>query len=519
MTTETLSAGDFSVDVETRTVRGLLLPWGEASRLSASQTEPIAFERGTVRVPADLSPLSVNRHHNRHDPVASFSSVEDTEAGLVAEFSVSRNPEGDEFLAEYASGKLRKLSGEFRDIVRDGAKGLAAVLTGAAFVTEGAFASAALFALGDIEEASEAPDSPAPLSPDEDGDIAVSATETPSSVSVTAEDTTTRFIPEPESEESAVTSAIPETMVASATTPEAPTFRQTMTMLASAVAGETPSNTLLAALNDVKFDSTGGANNDMNRPQWLGELWAGKSFERKVVPLFNHADLTAIEVQGYRWVVKPEMAAWAGNKAAVPSNTPTTETIKKKAQRLAGGHDISREYVDFPNADFWTSYYQAMTESYARLSDAAVLTDILASSTAVTRGTVPTNVSPGLASIVDGATAILDTAVPSFAIVAKDVYRDLMLTRQDNTLAFLNAALGLEEGSIESFKVIPHAGIAAGKVLVGNSSAATVYELPGVPVKTESLDQIRGGIDSALFGYYASLVHNPKALALVSPGV
>lgn len=515
--TELLNAGDFSVDVEARTVRGLLLPWGEASRLSASKTEPIAFERGTVRVPADLSPLSVNRHHNRHDPVASFASVEDTEAGLVAEFSISRNPEGDEFLAEYASGKLRKLSGEFRDIVRDGAKGLAAVLTGAAFVTEGAFASAALFALDD-EAPAETP-APEALTPDEDGDLAVDATATPSSVSVTAEDTTTKFTPAPEESESDVTSAIPTTMVASATSPEAPNFRQTMTMLASAVTGEAPSNTLLAALNDVKFDSTGGVNNDMNRPQWLGELWAGKAFERKIVPLFAHADLTAIEVQGYRWVVKPEMAAWAGNKAAVPSNTPTTETVRKKAQRLAGGHDIAREYLDFPNADFWSSYYSAMTESYARLSDAAVLTDILASSTAVTRGTVPTNVSAGLASIVDGATAILDTAVPSFAIVAKDVYRDLMLTRQDNTLAFLNAALGLEEGSIESFKVIPHAGITAGKVLVGNSSAATVYELPGVPIKTEALDQIKGGVDAALFGYYASLVHNPKALALVSPGV
>jgi hypothetical protein len=120
-------------------------------------------------------------------------------------------------------------------------------------------------------------------------------------------------------------------------------------------------------------------------------------------------------------------------------------------------------------------------------------------------------------SIVDGAIAVLPTGVPSFAVVAPDVFRSLLLTKTDDKLAYLNTSIGLEAGTIDSFKVVPHPGIAAGKALVGVSAAATQYELPGSPIRTEALDQIKGGIDEALFGYAATGINRPAGLALVTP--
>jgi hypothetical protein len=233
--------------------------------------------------------------------------------------------------------------------------------------------------------------------------------------------------------------------------------------------------------------------------------------------------LTSDTVKAWRWKTKPEVAKYAGNKTDVPTGPVETEPYDVPAQPFAGAHDVDRRYRDFNVTEFWDGYFTAMTESYAKQSDLYVPDELFntanAALTAVAGDTVPAGISPVLAKIVDGALAVLDEDLPSFAVVSKADWRALMLVREQDNLAFLNAQLGLEEGSIESFRVIPspHAGLAGGKVLVGCKSAATAYELPGSPIRIEGLDVARGGIDPGLFGYTALAVHNPAALALVSP--
>jgi hypothetical protein len=136
-----------------------------------------------------------------------------------------------------------------------------------------------------------------------------------------------------------------------------------------------------------------------------------------------------------------------------------TEPYDVEAQPFAGAHDVDRRYRDFSVPEFWDGYFTAMTESYAKQSDLYVADTLFApanaSTTAVVGGAVPANVSAVLARIVDGALAILDEDLPSFALVDKASYRELLLTRDQDQLAFLNASLGLEEGTIESFRVVP----------------------------------------------------------------
>jgi hypothetical protein len=545
MTNITIDAGTLTASVEERTVTGLLVPYGEECR---SNLGKFSVGPGVFSIPTDVpNTVGFNTEHEREASIGRGVTAKETDAGIVATFSIAATPEGDAALADIAAGKRKHLSAEVANVLIKDGRAVGGRLFGGALVATPAFPSATLLAaaadvlpedeeLTDEEKAAAASTEPAETEDkvvstfkDEQGVEHKKTTTTKTKV----EDgkttiTTTEVIEEPdapvETEEAPVANAIPNTLTAGAVKAE-PTLRQTMTMLASAVSGQAPSaaltsavngGTLQAALADVKFDAPGSPGIAMRQPAWLGELWDGKVFERKIVPLFGSAPLTAIEVQGYRWLVKPEMNTWLGNKSNVPSNSPTTESFKEVAQRYAGGHDIAREYVDFPSPDFWESYYRAMTESYARLSDSAVLTKALSSATTVTRGNVPAGVGSGWTSIVDGALAVLDEDVPTFAVVAKDVYRDLFLTRKDDVLEFLSASLGLEEGTLNSFKVVAHKDIPAGKVLVGNSAALTVHEFAGAPIRTEALDQIKGGIDAALFGYLAAVVHNSKALALVS---
>ncbi|PRY70202.1 hypothetical protein B0I08_101330 [Glaciihabitans tibetensis] len=537
MTDLIIEGGALFATVKDRTVRGVLMPWGQASRQSLT-TAPITFPRGTLKAPRDVSIVSANIEHDRFTPVARATSIEDTEAGLVAEFSVADTDEGDELLASIASGKLSKLSAEVKGIVRDGLFAVSAILTGAAFTSAGAFEGAGLFALAPDPDAPEAPaaDENAPLAPDADGDIAISATEIPATVTITADGSEpTIFTPPlpPEGEALMGAALVPGTTLEAPAAPAGTSLREVAQALAlfannddrsglQSLEARPDKDTALFALNDVKITTAGsvGATAGIPQPQWLGELWSGRTFERRVIPLLSQAALTSFTIKGFRWLVKPTMAAWAGDGAAVPTNTPTTEAYTATAVRYAGGHAVSREFRDFTVEGFWEAYFAAMTDSYASLTDSAALAALVAGATTVTAGAVPAGANSGLVSIIDGAMAVIPTAVPSFAIAAPDVYRSILLGKEIDRLAFLNTSLGLEAGTIDNFRVIPHAGVAAGKVLVGTSAAATSYELPGAaPIRTEALDQIRGQLDEALFGYAAVTINKASGLALVSPAV
>ncbi|WP_448072335.1 phage major capsid protein [Georgenia yuyongxinii] len=328
---------------------------------------------------------------------------------------------------------------------------------------------------------------------------------------------------EPEEEEATV----PENLTASATVPPgslaarktepAGVTKGDLFKLLATAHREGGERQMLAALSDIVPANTPGT----ELPQYVGELWNGKAYERKIIPLFNHADLTSFEVKGWRWVTKPTVAPYTGNKTDVPSGAVLTEAVTINAERIAGAHDIDRKYRDFNDEAFFAAYFAAMTESYAKVSDAQVLADVVAAAKAVAAGAVPSGVSKGMAAIVDGALAVLaatDTA-PSFALVATDLYRDVLLTRNDDTLGYLSAALGLEDGSLDSFRLIPSASVTAGKVLVGAKDAVTVHELGGgAPIRVEAQDIAKGGIDEGVFGYYAVNVHDADGLALVTTG-
>lgn len=503
-------------DVQARTLRGLLLPYGELSSPSVSNTAPVMFSKGTVEVPADPSALNANRLHSQFAPVARFTQIEDTDAGIVAHFAVAKTEDGDMLLAEAADpdeAKRPRLSAEIKGLVRDGANAVKAVLTGAAFVPQGAFASAALFSIA----ADEAADIETTIAAAVKAALAehIQTNDTPSEEPTQKEDIMT-----------ASAAVVPDGL----TPPVGPTTGLSVNSLFAALSNaRTNADALkdadklgeLFAISTIQHSgpSTVTIGADVQVPQALGELWKRRAFQRKFAPLFNQSSLTSMKARGWRWVdaKEPVVASYTGNTAEIPSNAVDTEEVTVDAQRIAGGHKLDRRYLDFGDQSIISSYFDHMTESYARVTDAAVLAAALAGSTALTSSVAPpTGVATGLSAIVDGALAVIDAEnTPAFAIVSSELWRAIVLTPHDSILGYLSASLGLEEGSTAGFRIMPGAA-GTGKVLVGAKEAMTVFELPGVPIRVEGIDPHHGAIDPALFGYYATLVNAAKGLQLVT---
>ncbi|MGV8973388.1 MAG: hypothetical protein ACOH10_13785 [Rhodoglobus sp.] len=535
MTTAQIRTDTLLADLNARTLSGLLVPFGVQGNTNLGK---FTVEAGSLTLPRDPSVVTLNSDHDRETPIGRATMLAEEADGIHVTFSFADTEEADAALLAHEAGTKSALSVEAKNIVIRAGKAISGFIFGAAHVTKGAFPGATLLAsdVGDVLLA----DSTEEVISTYTGDDGYTYKTTRTSEFKTEDNKTTEttvVVTETESDEDAkkeddvTVATVPDTLTAAATTAPATTIADIANALAlfagssdrsginrlMAEQADYQNTSLYAALSDIK---TGGVGANFIQPQWIGELWRGRSFERRIIPLLAQAALTSNKIKGFKWLVEPTMAAWAGDKANVPSNTPTTEAYELTALKYAGGHDIAREFYDFPNPEFWAAYFAAMTDSYAKLTDDAALTALLAGATPVTAGAVPAGVSSGLVSIVDGALAVLPTGAPSFAVVAPDVFRSIALTKENDKLAFLNTSLGLEEGTLTSFRVVPHTGIAAGKALVGVSAAATFYELPGAaPIRTEALDQIKGGIDEALFGYAVTGVNRPAGLALVTAGV
>lgn len=536
MTTVTIDAGTLTASKEDRTITGLLVPYGEECRSNLGR---FSFDAGAVTIPSDLGGMSLNVEHARENVVGHFSTALETPAGIVATFKVAATAAGDKALDDAAAGRRKHLSAEVAGVkIKDG-KGVAGSLFAAALVAAPAFPSATLLAAAvDTEDEAPAESSTPVTTTDKRTEVRTDENGVETKYTITTTTTvdgdtttikTTEVIeapdetPNPEDEEPTVaTATAPATLTATApgtSSKDSPLDSTALfSMISNAIKTQDP--TLMAALSDVKVSGAGAVGTNTAVPQYVGELWSGRGFARKVIPLLQSAPLTSFEIRGWRWGVKPEVAEWSGNKAAIPSNSPTTTPYTVGLTRFAGGWDLAREFSDFGQTEVLDSFVRAMIDSYAKKSDEKVLADLLAAATSLPVGTIPTGVGVGIAKIVRGGLRVIaNDATPSFALVAPDVFESVAFTRDNEGLKFLSMSLGLEEGSTEGFKVVPHTGLAAGSVLVGAKEAATTLELPSAPIRVSAIDIARGGLDEAVHGYIATKIDYPAGLQLVTNAV
>ncbi len=500
----TLHTASLRADLDKRTVTGLALPYGEAGRTNLGS---ITASRGHGVVLADR--VTGNLEHDGTKPVGRMVASEETDAGLVMTFSISRTSRGDDLLCEIDDELRTGMSVEIdQPVIRSGAL-VGGTLSAVAFCTKPAFASAqvqmAASDMGDMqtegspaEEQAETPAQEA-VEPDVaytiDDQGVVVITVTPP---VDEPDPTTPTTPDvpATATEGATTVTTPETasLAASAaggrSSDKIKSVREFVERLTAAqVMGD---RSLVASLADITQTGVGG---DTEAEQWLGELWSTVDYERVIVPLMSQDTLRSYKVKGWKWNTKPTVAAYSGDKNAVPSNSPSTTPTEVTAQRIAGAHDFDRKFVDFGDQEFLQSYLRAMTASYAKVSDRVALDFLRNNSTVVTPGSVPTDVSPAAAAIVDAALSVLtqSRAVPTFAVVSAVAWRSLALTKNVNDLAFIKSSLGFDpaqgpNGSIGGFKIVPSADLDPVARTVANGTTATNTTVTSATIAFDASD-------------------------------
>lgn len=523
------SEATVTASTESRTITGLVAPYGKPGATSAGL---VTILPGAIRLPEPLSRVKLLGYHTGMgtppEPVGVAISADDRADGLYMTFKIAETRAGDEALTLAASGVKDGFSVELirTDVHRDEVRG--GDLTAVAHVPHPAYDDARVTSVA----AAHHPEgnTPMKLTPEQIARLAAlraqetltqtEATELAELVALEAQvdaDADAEAV-EVEVEETAA----PELVSAAAHAPA--TVRATRT--ASAGTRVTSLNAmydavrrlnmgerspeLTAALADVVYSGSPFA----DTPAWVGELWSGNPYRRKFVELLQQRDLTSMKVTGWRWVTPPEVDDWAGDKTEVPSNPVAIEDAGATAARLAGAWDVDRAYWDFGNTEFIQSFYAKQTESYAIKSDAKAEAAIVATATgttAITGGTVPLlkAAATAAAEVEANTNGYEATAI----VVNTQDKLDLIDVAQLDVPAYLKDILNIDPRNFVGSSSVP-----AGTVVALAKPSLSFYELPGVPIRVDAIDLARGGRDSGVFGYWATMAEFANGVRKVTFG-
>ncbi|GAB7003920.1 hypothetical protein JCM18899A_13920 [Nocardioides sp. AN3] len=148
----TFEAATFAVDRESRTLTGVLLPFGEVSRPArdpnTGASARYSFAEGTITLP-EPGDVVLNYGHDGASLAAQVGIATDlstTPKGVMAKFKVARTPEGDRVLTLAEDKILKSFSAEVEGDFEADDEGVhratATTLTGAAVVPKPAFTGA-----------------------------------------------------------------------------------------------------------------------------------------------------------------------------------------------------------------------------------------------------------------------------------------------------------------------------------------------------------------------------------------
>jgi hypothetical protein len=524
-----------SADAEGRTVEGIVVPWGPGGgEVGYTNVGPITVEAGAIHLPDDLGVVKlVDEHSTPPRPIGYAIAAEARREGLWMRFRIGSTVRADNALTEALERLRDAFSVELSDVTYDDRGTVPRVMSSAlpavALVTVPAFGTARVSQVAASMAAATTTDTGDNMTDEQRARLTElralptltqgEATELAAlTMAEAAEEVDPAAVEAPEAalEASAgtqVAASRPATVPAGipGTRQAAPRrdVRELFAAQARVLTGRSRPD-VEAALSNITMTA-----NIWTQPDgYAGQLWEGVGYNRVFVNDLNHADLTSYKVRGWRWVVKPEVDDYAGDKTAVPSNSPTTEEVEVAAARLAGAHDIDRAKVDFGDTEFFAAYYAAMSESYAYKSDNKAKLANIAGANANVSATVATSLLKAAATAKVELSTYEDDSFaagePDWYYVNAADWLALLDTTNDSAPAYL-ADLGITPD-----KLRPVSGVPAGAVMAGVKAAGTFYELSETPIRVETVNVANGGVDGGVFGYWASLTHHAKGRVRVN---
>lgn len=568
--------GMFSRVENTRNVRGLLLPFNELSRPARVGSEPVMFTRGSVKLPRDHSVVTLNVEHSQFEPIGRAVSLEETDAGIVAEFAIADTEEGDKYLA---SGVMRKLSAEVIGLVRDAAdntRAAFAAITGAAVCAQGAFASAGLFSLApedsptDLEALATDLDALAAYiavvreqaqSVINQANAAEAAITEPSEA--TAEDTTPTAAPAEESttaehkefstmaDSNAAGAQVPGTLLASApavVTERDVNLSEVFSAFASfkANTADEDAQKALFALADIKTTGTGALPaSGVIQPNWVGKLWQGKEYTRKYLPLNTHT-FGPIDLggrAGYRLDQGTALVQkrTTGEKTELPTGTATTSRRESSRDSFGYAADVAAEWQYLTGgADILENFWKGVATSYAKVTDEEALATMFRvasrdTGAALSRRVAPQSLPagtpansayyPGVVQLIQAIEAISDADDEAqWAVVNPILWQQLIFTPKDLLPEFiqLDVNIGTGEATVGKVNVrkAPQSAFigtnaANPQVIAGSARAIEFKELGSTPIQIDALNVARFGVDRATVGFLETFVVRPESTVFI----
>ncbi len=474
-----------SADTGKRTITGIAACFNQ--RAGAS-TGALIFAPGSLNFGGDLRRVKLCLDHDYTKAVGYATSVEMDDAELRMSFYLPETPAGDEALASAKAG------------IRDG------LSVGAYIEPDGAEYDYKTETLT-IHNATVR-------------EVSLTAVPAIDSARVThvenslhdRKETTPMEQPETPTVEAAAPAAPPVV----ATAPRAPrTVAEAAAMVTRMTMDGASANAIRAALTDIT-PANDPAGATLKKDSWIGELWEARRTDRPLIDAIGVSPLPhSTKIKGWRWKTRPTVDTYAGNKAEIPSSTVLTEEIEVAPKRIAGGWDIDRIYVDLGDSQMIEALWRGALEDYLAKTEAAVSKDLQAAAT---------EVAGKPATALDALTAMGTTAGKlgtriDFIAFGADKWGELLDKPADEMPWWVTRGdsikLDTASGTVNGLRLFMDPSLPAGSILGGDKRAVTFYE-ETPPVRVNAIDLPRGGVDLALFGYHAMIVHDAKALLKVT---
>jgi HK97 family phage major capsid protein len=493
----------FAADTETRTLRGLIVPFGSVGNTSAGAVEfhPEAF--GQIKA----EEIVLNMEHERTRPLGRgiAGSEKVTPAGIEMAFKIAPTTAGTDALIEAQEG-LRpafsiEASADEYTIDKGVMKVSRATLTGVAHVTNPAFKAAQIteVAASEEEETTEAEEA---------------ATEQ-------QKETTEMVNPE----ETAVAEEVVAEQAAAPVQASAPIRTAPRSPIVDGVSylehsikaamGSDESRQYVRAADESTSTNTG-----LTLAPHLNEFISTSIGGRPAIDAISTAALPA---SGMSFTIpKLTQAPTVAdvNEEGSPFGTPmTSDYLTVNVNKYAGASVVSWELIDRSSPAFLSELLREMQLAYAKATDVAVITGLLGG----TDATAVAGSADGLQSFIATESAAAYAGSGGFArnLIANTTNWAAIMGYQDGAdrplytaAAPMNAAGAVNGQSIvgnvlgTTLYVDPHFGTGAdeGMILV-NPEAATWYESAQRQVQVQVIGS--GQIEVAVYGYGAFALKKP----------
>jgi HK97 family phage prohead protease len=479
---------------ETRTVRGVGVPWNVEGRVSDGQL--VRFLPGALD--AASRPVTL-RDHDRARPVGRVVAAESTADGLSVAAKITRTRDGDDTLTLAADGVLMFSVGvnptQFHH-------------DGDTLVVEAAdWQELSLLPIGAFSDAVVT-------------DVAATA---PTPKGSPMSDTATVPVE---------VIAPPVEVAAAAPTPERPTVvpliaasRPPATSLtlqglaelwAASTRGEMSTDSvrarIAAALTDVTLAGTtnvGAIAQPAYRSEIVGLIDQGR-------PLIDHLASAPLPASGMsiefpKWSAQvPEVALQATEKSAVHSAAVAMTLGTAPVLTWAGANDISLQAVERSSPSFLEAYLRAAAIDFAKKTDAYVASTLLAAAAVVTPGA---DFVANIAALIGAMDPAATPGGALFVAVSQDVGVGLIGVKRDAGPAFWDGTVTFGSMPVSAtaggLSIFIDTNLPAKTYLAGSRQGATWHQNPGAPADIRVVDVSLLGLDVGVYGFGALTVEWP----------